>query len=200
MWPGAQIAELPDLSEILLTAKVDEEDRGRLRTGQTATVRVDAAPGRELHATVDDISVLARVDFSAGWPAVRNFDLRLRLDAGGAELRPGMSATARLEVDRLDDVLIMPARAVFNAGGRPVAYRLVGSRFEPAPRSTSRNGRGTRWRWRRVSRRETAWRPSSPPCPDCRTVTIPYAAAVGRYRGRPRDVGHGRGRPLAVSR
>ena len=132
-WPGAQIAELPDLSEIRLTAKVDEEDRGRLRTGQTATVRVDALPGRELHATVDDISVLARVDFTAGWPAVRSFDVRLRLDAGGAELRSGMSATARLEVDRLDDVLKMPARAVFTAGGRPVAYRLAGSRFEAAP-------------------------------------------------------------------
>lgn len=142
VWPGAQIAELPDLSEILLTAKVDEEDRGRLRTGQTATVRVDAAPGRELHATVDDISVLARVDFSAGWPAVRNFDLRLRLDAGGAELRPGMSATARLEVDRLDNVLTMPARAVFNLGGRPVAYRLVGSRFELAPIDISKRTGG----------------------------------------------------------
>ena len=132
-WPGAQIAEVPDLSAILLTAKVDEEDRGRLRTGQTATVRVDALPSQVFQAIVEDISVLARVDFSAGWPAVRNFDLRVRLDSGGAELRPGMSATARLEVDRLDDVLKIPAQAVFIAGGRPVAYRLVGSRFEPTP-------------------------------------------------------------------
>ena len=126
-------AEVPDLSAILLTAKVDEEDRGRLRTGQTATVRVDALPSQVFQAIVEDISVLARVDFSAGWPAVRNFDLRVRLDSGGAELRPGMSATARLEVDRLDDVLKIPAQAVFIAGGRPVAYRLVGSRFEPTP-------------------------------------------------------------------
>lgn len=137
-WPGAQIAELPDLSEIRLTAKVDEEDRGRLRTGQTAAVRVDALPGRELHATVDDISVLARVDFTAGWPAVRSFDVRLRLDTAGGELRSGMSATARLEVDRLDDVLKIPARAVFTADGRPVAYRLVGSRFEPVPIDVAR--------------------------------------------------------------
>ena len=132
-WPGAPIAELPDLSEILLTSKLEEEDRGRLRTGQTATVRVDAVPGREFHATVDHISVLARVDFSSGFPPARNFDLRLRLDDGGAALRPGMSATARLVVDRLDDVLKIPAQAVFTVGGRPVAYRLVGSRFEPVP-------------------------------------------------------------------
>lgn len=77
--------------------------------------------------------VLARVDFSSGFPPARNFDLRLRLDDGGAALRPGMSATARLVVDRLDDVLKIPAQAVFTVGGRPVAYRLVGSRFEPVP-------------------------------------------------------------------
>ena len=137
-WPGAQIAELPDLSDILLAAKLDEEDRGRLRMGQTATVRVDAVPGREFDATVDEISVLARVDFSAGWPPVRSFDLRLRLDDGGAELRPGMSATARVVVDRLDDVLTIPARAVFTVSGRPVVYRLVGSGFEPVPVDISR--------------------------------------------------------------
>lgn len=137
-WPGAEIAELPDLTDILLTAKVDEEDRGRLRTGQTATLRVDALRGSELRAMVDDISVLARVDFSAGWPPARSFDVRLRLDASEAELRPGMSATARVEVDRLDHALKMPARAVFNVGGRPIAYRRVGSRFEPAPIDISR--------------------------------------------------------------
>lgn len=133
-WPGAPIAELPDLSEIRLTAKLDEEDRGRLSVGQPATVTIDAVPGRQFHATVDEISLLARVDFSAGWPPVRSFDLELRLDEGGTALRPGMSATTRVEVDRLDDVLKIPADAVFTVEGRPVAYLLSRTgQFERAP-------------------------------------------------------------------
>src|SRR5262249_21148564 len=41
LWPGAVIAELPDLTSIQVTARVDEIDRGRVKHGQAAKVRVD---------------------------------------------------------------------------------------------------------------------------------------------------------------
>src|SRR5262245_19179226 len=41
-WPGAPIAELPDISNIRLAARVDETDRGKLQVHQTATVKVEA--------------------------------------------------------------------------------------------------------------------------------------------------------------
>jgi len=69
-WAGASILELPDLSSIHLEARLDESDRGRLKVGQTATVRIEAVPGKDFTAKVDLISVLARVDFSlAGRPS-----------------------------------------------------------------------------------------------------------------------------------
>ncbi len=46
-WPGAQILELPDLTSIHLATRIDEADRGQLKTDQTATIRVDAIPDRE---------------------------------------------------------------------------------------------------------------------------------------------------------
>src|SRR4029078_8683070 len=78
-WAGASILELPDLSSIHLEARLDESDRGRLKVGQQATVKIEAVPGKDFQAKVDLISVLARVDFSSGWPPVRNFDLGLIL-------------------------------------------------------------------------------------------------------------------------
>ena len=78
--PGASILELPDLSSIHLEARLDESDRGRLKVGQPALVKIEAVPGKDFAARVDLISVLARVDFSSGWPPVRNFDLGLVLD------------------------------------------------------------------------------------------------------------------------
>ena len=68
-WAGAQILELPDLSSVHLTSHIDESDRGQLKVGQTATMRVDAVPDRAYQATITDISVLARVDFSSGLAA-----------------------------------------------------------------------------------------------------------------------------------
>ena len=35
VWPGAMILELPDLSSVFLTARIDEADRGQL-IGQSA--------------------------------------------------------------------------------------------------------------------------------------------------------------------
>ena len=116
VWPGAPVAELPDLTEVLLEARLEEGDRGRLRQGLRATVRVEAIPDGEFDAEVAKISLLAKLDLSAGFPPKRNFDLTLTLDDPGERLRPGMSATARIEVDRLDDALKMPAAAVFTVG------------------------------------------------------------------------------------
>jgi multidrug efflux pump subunit AcrA (membrane-fusion protein) len=140
-WAGATILELPDLSSIHLEARLDESDRGRLKVGQTATVKIEAVPGQDFNARVDLISVLARVDFSSGWPPVRNFDLGLVLQDRDARIRPGMTATARIAADRLPNVTLVPAETIFQHNGRPVVYRLRGSKFDEEPIEIARRGR-----------------------------------------------------------
>jgi RND family efflux transporter MFP subunit len=140
-WAGATILELPDLSSIHLEARLDETDRGRLRVGQPAVVKIEAVPGKDFQAKVDLISVLARVDFSSGWPPVRNFDLGLILADPDPRIKPGMTATARIAADRLPDTTLVPAEAIFQKDGRPVVYRLNGSRFDEQPIEIARRGR-----------------------------------------------------------
>lgn len=140
-WAGANIVELPDPSSIEVVLRLDEADRGRIRVGQKASLRVDAVPDREFAAMVREISVLARADFSSGWPPARNFDLKLAIDDGDARLRPGMSATARIAVGSLAGVLLLPAGAVHQVNGRPTVYRLNGSDFEATGVEVVRRGR-----------------------------------------------------------
>lgn len=140
-WPGANIMELPDLSSIHLEARLDESDRGRLKVGQSATVRIEAVPGHDFLAKVDLISVLAKVDFSSGWPPARNFDLGLVLQEQDPRIRPGMSATARIAADRVPNMLLVPAEAIFQRNGRPVVYRLRGSVFEEQHVEIAHRGR-----------------------------------------------------------
>ncbi|MGD0697740.1 MAG: efflux RND transporter periplasmic adaptor subunit [Terriglobia bacterium] len=129
-WPGAAIAELPDLSSLRVTAHIDEIDRGRLKAGQPVSIRVDAVPDKELSGHVAEISALAKLDFSSGWPPKKNFDLIVRLDQTDPRLRPGMSSTIRVAVERLPNSILIPARAAFSKQGRTVAYVLHGSNFE----------------------------------------------------------------------
>lgn len=140
-WAGAQVVELPDLSSIHLEARLDESDRGRLRVGQAATVKIEAVPGKDFAATVELISVLAKVDFSQGWPPPKNFDLGLVLKEPDPKIRPGMTATARIGIERVPGVLIAPSEAVFQRDGRPVVYRLRGSLFDEQQIEVTRRGR-----------------------------------------------------------
>jgi HlyD family secretion protein len=140
-WPGAAILELPDLSSVHLEARLDESDRGRLQRQQDATVRIEALPGKEFKARLDSISVLARVDFSSGWPPAKNFDLNLVFLDVDARMRPGMTAVARIATDRVPDVVLVPAEAIFQHNGAPVVYRLDGAKFVETPVTIRRRGR-----------------------------------------------------------
>jgi len=140
-WSGAGIVELPDLASVRIAARLEETDRGRVEKGQSATVRVDAVPDREYRAKVADISLLARADFSSGWPPPRDFDVDLDVDDADARLKPGMTAAIRVAVDRVADALVIPAGAVSLVDGRPTVYRLRKSRFEPVVVTIARRGR-----------------------------------------------------------
>jgi HlyD family secretion protein len=140
-YPGAMILELPDLSSVYLTARIDEADRGLLSTGQTATIRVDAIADRDYQATVTQISLLARVDLTGGWPPPKQFDLTLSIRDPDERLRPGMSAGARIAVGQIPDVLLVPAASVFYEAGRTVVYRQSRRGYDPVPVEILRRGR-----------------------------------------------------------
>jgi hypothetical protein len=128
-WTGAVIAELPDLSVVRASARVDESDRGRLNAGQTAAVRIDAIADKEFQALVADISPLAKLDYSS-WPFTKNFDIALQILDGDARIRPGMSAGGRIAVEKVANGILVPAESVFEKNGGSFAYVLSGSKFE----------------------------------------------------------------------
>lgn len=139
-WFGAPIAELPDLTSVQVTARVDETDRGRIQIGSGVRVRVDAVPDRELTGTLREISVVAKPDFTT-WPPVRNFDIVVALADSDPRLRSGMSASARIELDRLADVLVVPTAALFQRGGSTIVYIVNGGTMEGRPVAVLRRGR-----------------------------------------------------------
>lgn len=127
-WNGATIAELPDFSTLQVSTRIDEVDRGQIQLGQKATLRVDAIPDREFNVHIAQISALAKTDFST-WPPPRNFDVTLQLDGKDSRLRPGMSGSGRISVNRLPGSILVPPGALFSPSGTTVAYVLTGTKF-----------------------------------------------------------------------
>jgi len=128
-WPGAAIAEIPDLSSIRFEAHIEEADRGKLKEAQTATVHVEAVPDTDFTGRVREISTLAKMDFSS-WPPMKNFTLDLRIDHSDPRIRPGMKANARIAVDNVPNSTLVPTQALFQKNGSTVVYVQSGHNFE----------------------------------------------------------------------
>ena len=141
-WPGAIIAALPDMSSFRVEARVDETDRGRLKLNQTAIARIDAIPDKEIPAVVAEISPLAKLDYSS-WPFTKNFNIVVQILGNDAKIRPGMSATAQIAIEKIPNSIMVPPEAVFERNGRTVAYVLQKGSFEERRVQIGRRGKST---------------------------------------------------------
>ena len=128
-WTGAEIAEIPDLSEMYVDLKLEEVDRGKLKLGQDVRIRVDAIPDKEFTATLDWISPIAALIFKGGSTAEKSFPARATINHLDPRLRPGMSASTEVIIEREPNALLIPARASFSKGGKPAVYQQVGKAF-----------------------------------------------------------------------
>jgi HlyD family secretion protein len=121
--PGMAVAEIPDLNNWELGAKIAELDRGHLSAGQKVAVTVIAVPYRKFTGHVKEIGA------TTGLPWDRHFECSIALDNPSPELRPGMSATLVVTTDELRDVLWLPAQALFESDGRTFVYARSGTNF-----------------------------------------------------------------------
>jgi HlyD family secretion protein len=132
-WTGAAIAEIPDMSEMRLELKMEEVDRGKLKLGQNLKIRVDAIPEKEFTATLDWISPIASLIYKGGGTSEKSFPARATLEHLDPRLRPGMSATAEIIIERSPNVLLIPVRASFTQNGKPAVYLEKGQQFLTRP-------------------------------------------------------------------
>jgi HlyD family secretion protein len=128
-WTGAEIVEIPDLSQLYIDLKLEEVDRGRLQIGQAVKIRVDAIPDKEFTAELDYISPIAALVFKGGSTPEKTFPARATLKNLDPRLRPGMSATAEVIIERETGQLLIPARASVDKDGKPAAWVQIGKDF-----------------------------------------------------------------------
>jgi len=131
VFPGRPVADVFDLSQMEIRAKVNEQQRNNVAAGQSATVESAVLPGAKLSAKVTSVSGLAQSDFFGERGPLRDFDVTLKLDRGDPRLRPGTSVKLLLAGTRIENAHHVPRQAIFEKNGKPVVFVRVGERFEP---------------------------------------------------------------------
>jgi HlyD family secretion protein len=123
------LAQIPDLSSLLIDSSVEEIDRGRMRVGQEVIVRVDAFPDLSIAAALTAISPLAEMSFDSRG---RSFHAYAALGTkGDSRIRPGMNGTLDIVTDRIPKATIIPSEALFTRNGKPTVHVMVRDRFQP---------------------------------------------------------------------
>jgi HlyD family secretion protein len=96
-----------DLRHMELQVDIDEADVGKVRVGQKATFSVDAYPDHKFPATIRDIRFGSEVV-----QGVVTYKAVLSIDNAELMIRPGMTATAEVVVEQVNDTLLVPNAAL----------------------------------------------------------------------------------------
>ena len=114
---GTVLFTVADVSKMIIKAGVNEVDIGKIRVGMPVNVSLDAYPKNKFPGRIDRIAPAVRID-----DKVRVFDVEIRLDAQGRELRSGMTANIEMSGERKEKVLTVPVEAVFQRDEGEVVY------------------------------------------------------------------------------
>jgi len=126
--PGVVAIGLADLSLLVVDVEVSEVDVNRIEAGQPVSLTFDAIAGRTYQGEVTEIG-LAGVAVQG----VVNFHVTVEILDADEAIRPSMTAAVNIVVEQIEDVLLVPNRAVRVQDGQRVVYVLRGGELEMVP-------------------------------------------------------------------
>jgi HlyD family secretion protein len=114
---GTVLFTVADTSRMIVKAGVNEVDIGKITVGLPVRVTLDAYPKVVFRGKIDRIAPAVRID-----EKVRVFDVEIRLDAQGRELRSGMTANIEVIGEKKAKVLSIPVESVFKRDEQEIVY------------------------------------------------------------------------------
>jgi HlyD family secretion protein len=124
--PGTPAFRLDDLSRQLVDVQVSEVDINRIQVGQSVSLIFDAILNKEYKGVVSEVSPVGTTT-----QGTVDFTVTVELTDTDEDVRPGMTAAVNMVVDQLENVLLVPNRAVRTLEGERVVYVLRGGTLDP---------------------------------------------------------------------
>ncbi|HKJ38802.1 MAG TPA: efflux RND transporter periplasmic adaptor subunit [Anaerolineales bacterium] len=117
---GATAFRIDDLSQLLVDVDVSEVDINSVAVGQPVGLTFDAILGSDYQGEVVEVA-----QTGTSVQGVVNFKVTVELSDPDANVKPGMTAAVNITVKEVNDVVLVPNRAVRLSDGNRVVYLLV---------------------------------------------------------------------------
>jgi HlyD family secretion protein len=111
-FPGTEVLRLANLDSMQVEVEVNENDIVNVKKGNPVSITVDAYGERIFKGVVDEISNSALSKAAGTQEEVTNFSVKIRIFNHERLLKPGMSATADIESERIKNALVVPIQSV----------------------------------------------------------------------------------------
>jgi HlyD family secretion protein len=109
---GTEVMRVADLSSMEARVDVNENDVVNVKIGDKAIVTIDAYGERKFHGTVVQIANTGKTSGAGTQEEVTNFEVKTHIDDNDVRLRPGLSCTAEIETNKVDNVVAVPMQSV----------------------------------------------------------------------------------------
>lgn len=134
-----KVLEIPAMTRMVGDGEIEEAQAGSVRVGQPVSLRLDAHPDLEYRGRVASIS---HVVHEKRRSPLKVADVEVELESTDAErMRPGMRFRGEIEIDRAENVLLVPLDAVDVTIDGPVVWTR--SLRGPSPRQVTLGRRST---------------------------------------------------------
>lgn len=136
-WSGFPLIQLPDLSRLKATVKINEVDVAKINKELKVEIKPDAFSDQIFTGTVSSIANLA-VN-KDGSSKIKVFPVEIILNESDKNLLPGLTVSCRIIIDKIEDVLYIPLDAVRAEGDKNFVYKKSVSGYDKIEIETGQN-------------------------------------------------------------
>ncbi len=126
--PGTPGFRIDDLSRLLVEVEISEVDINRVALGQSVTLNFDAVLDQVYNGVVVEKGLIG-----ISLQGVVSFPVTVELMDADEAIKPGMTAAVNIIVEQIENVVLVPNRAVRVRDGERVVYLLVNGVITPTP-------------------------------------------------------------------
>jgi HlyD family secretion protein len=115
--PNSMAFRIDHLDNLLVDVAISEVDINQIKAGQPVTLAFDAILGKEYEGEVVEVSPVGVLQ-----QGLVSFEVVIRISNADEEVRPGLTAGVQIVVRQVENVLLIPNRAVRWVKGEQVVY------------------------------------------------------------------------------
>ena len=118
--PGTIAFQVDDLSRLSVKASISEVDVNRVNLGDDVTLSFDAIPSKDFSGKVTKIPSVG-----TSFLGTSNFQITIEIQNPDDQIKPGMTVALQIIVDKLEDVIKIPGKAIRSLDDHLVVYKLI---------------------------------------------------------------------------